>query len=210
MKNFKLFIFSALIASSQTYTIDIPTMFESCGKQIETYRDNLLRDSTTQGGTLASIVTGVCCYKYYHYNAALVCLDEHPNSRIMHKSNLIYLTYSDFLDKIESMNSYAAVVEFIEQYCTDCCYAISDAKINKFIAFVDDLQRNNNKQINSNIEKENIILENFKNQLILAQANIKQELINGAINANKNANNAYTLTKVVEIISAILGAFNKK
>ncbi len=204
MKNFKAFVFVAIMSVSQINTVDIPVALEYCGKQVESFGKNLLHDTTTQVTTLTSVVTSVAAYQYYHYQAALVCLDGHPNSRIMYKSNLIYMTYSDFINKLASIHSYAETLEFIEQHATTC-FSMSDAKINKFIALLADLQVNNYNQMGDISEQENIVLENFKNQLILAQENIKQELINDAINANKNANNAVTVRLVLDIISTLFG-----
>ncbi len=78
-------------------------------------------------------------------------------------------------------------------------------QIQKFIALLDDLQVNNIHQMSDSTDQENVILENFKNQLILAKENIKQELINGAINANKNANNAHTFKVMVDLFRIFFG-----
>ncbi|MDP3788591.1 MAG: hypothetical protein Q8Q60_04750 [Candidatus Chromulinivorax sp.] len=204
MKIFKSFVFTTILVSSQIYTVDIQKNLEWCGGHMQEYGKNLMTDTTTQLTSVASVVAAVGCYQYYHHNAALVCLDGHPNSRIMYQSNLMYMTYSDFINTIASANSYAGVVEFINTHCTSCC-SISDAKINSFIALVNDLQKNNCKRINDDIAIENMILEDFKSNLILAKENIKQELINGAINANKNANNAITVRLVIDIINALFG-----
>jgi len=208
MRNFKLFAFAAIMTVSQVHTVDIPKLWKSgteySGKQLARYGNNLLHDDLTQGVTLTSVVGSVAAYQYYYYQAALVCLDGHINSKIMHKSDLLYMTYSNFLNKLAAIHSYAETVEFMNQYCTTC-YALSDSKINRLIALVGDLQMNNINQMSNNADQENMILENFKNQLILAQENIKQELINNAINANKNANNAITVRLVIDIISALFG-----
>ena len=207
MKNFKLFAFAAIMSVSQVNSVDVPELWktgtEYSGKQLARYGNNLLHDDLTQAVTLTSVIGSVVAYQYY-YQAALVCLDGHINSKIMHKSNLLYMTYLDFVNELTAIHSYAETVEFMDQYCTTC-YALSDSKINRLIALVGDLQMNNINQMSNNADQENLILENFKNQLILAQENIKQELINGAINANKNANNAITVRLIIDIISALFG-----
>ena len=210
MKNFKIFAFLAMISVSQINAVDIPRLWNSgteySGKQLSRYGTNLLHDTPTQAITVSSVAATVAAYKYYYYQAALVCLDGHYNSKIMHASNLIYMTYSDFLNKVATMNSYGQVTEFINQYCTSC-YSVSDAKVNKFIALVNDLQRNNLNQNSSVALQENAILETFKDQLIITRENIRQELINGAITANTNANNAVTARLVIDIIQSLASFF---
>ncbi len=204
MKNFKSFVFATMLATAPMHAVDVVKNLEWCGDHMKTYGKNLMTDTTTQLTSVAGVVAAVGCYQYYHHNAALVCLDGHANSRIMYQSNLIYMTYSDFFNTIASANSYADVVEFINTHCTSCCL-VSDAKINKFIALVNDLQKNNCRRNNDDMTIENMILEDFKSNLILAKENIKQELINGAINANKNANNMYTLRAVLDVLSILFG-----
>jgi hypothetical protein len=210
MKNFKIFAFVAMVSVSQVNAVDVPALWKSgteySGKQLSRYGKNLLDDTPTQAITVSSVVATVAAYKYYHYQAALVCLDGHYNSKIMHTSNLIYMTYSDFLHKVAAMNSYGQVTEFINQYCTTC-YSVSDAKVNKFIALVNDLQRNNSNQNSITALQENAILETFKGQLVMTRENIRQELINGAIAANTNANNAVTARLVIDIIQTLASFF---
>ncbi len=48
-------------------------------------------------------------------------------------------------------------------------------------------------------------LENFKNNIVLVQANVRQELIDGAISANKNANNVYMVHAFFDILARVFG-----
>lgn len=200
MKNIQLSLCAVFMVASSLHTVDIPEHVAWCGKQIKIYGNNLLHDTTTQAASLTSVMAVVGCYQYYHYHAALVCLDGHPNSRIMHKSNLIYMTYSDFIGELAVLNSYAAVSEFVYQYASSCG-TVSDAKINKFIALVDDLQKNNEKRLSDAVEQENIILKNFKNNLIILQKNKREELINNTINTNNNALKLYNLRQIAELFN---------
>lgn len=204
MKNMKISLYAVCIFASSLYTVDIPENIAWCGSQIKTYGNNLLHDTTTQITSLGSLVTAIGCYQYYHYNAALVCLDGHPNSRIMHKSQLIYMSYADFINTLESLESYAAVLEFVHNYCSQYC-SVSDVKINKFIALAQDLQNSNQKRSGADVERENSILENFQNNLIIIQKNMKDELVNNAINANTRALNLYSISRIVEIINIFFG-----
>lgn len=206
MKYFKSFVLATMLASTQISTVDIVKNLEWCGEQAKQYGSDLLTDTTTQVTTLGTVVAAVGMYQYYHYNAALACLDGHPNSRIMHKSKLIYMSYTDFINTIEAATSYAQVLEFVDEYCS-CFGLISDAKINLFIALANDLQKNNLKH-NDNAYQDNAILENFKSNLITAQTNIREELINGTMSAHKRAHNLYSIRAVLDIINTIAKFFN--
>ncbi len=128
MKNFKIFAFVAMMSVSQMNAVNIPAALESCQKTAGEFGKNLLDDTKTQGVTLTSVAGSVVLYKYYYYQAALVCLDGHYNSKIMHRSDLIYMTYSDFVNKLASIHSYAETLDFMDEYCTTC-YSYSDSKI---------------------------------------------------------------------------------
>lgn len=212
MKNFKSLVFAALFVTSQVQSVDLRKAAsegsEWVGNKAYQLKENLLNDTTTQLTTFGVAATGVVGYIYYHNQASQKCLDGHPNGRIMQKSNLMYITYSDFLDMIESVDSYAATLEFINEYCIDYYFFTSHSKINRFVALADDLQVKNNKRADATAYNENMILENFKNNLILAQANIEKEVLNDAINANKRANNMYSISKVLDIVGRLLSVFS--
>jgi hypothetical protein len=212
MKNFKSLVFAALFVTSQVQAVDLrkagSESFEWMGNKAEQLKENLLNDTTTQLTTFGVAATGVVGYVYYHNQVSQKCLDGHPNGRIIQKSNLMYINYADFLDMIESIDSYAATLEFINQYCIDYYFFTSHSKINRFVALADDLQAKNNKRADDVVFNENMILENFKNNLILAQANIEKEVLNDAINANKNANNMYSISKALEIVGRLLSIFS--
>lgn len=204
MKKLNLLLSLTIMLGSSVHAVDIPKNLSWCGKQIKAYGNDLLVDTPTQVVSVSTVAAGVISYQYYNYKAGLICLDGHPNSRIMHKSGLVYMTYSDFLHKIAGLNSYGMVVEFIQQYCVSYCL-ISDQKINQFIALLNDLQLNNNKRLDENVEQENMILENFKTNLFMVQKNMQEELIVNAISANKNANNMYAISKFFELLSNLFG-----
>ena len=204
MKNIKLKLSVTLLFATSLHSIDIPKHIKWCEQQMTIYGENLLVDSTTQFATAGSLAVAVLGYQYYHHNAALVCLDGHPNSRIMHKSQLIYMSYSDFIDTLESLDSYAAVLEFVQQHCA-VCYRVSDIKINQFIQLVDDLQKNNAKRFGADVERENQILENFQNNLISIKQNMKDEALNSAINASARANNMYVLKNIIDLFNMFFG-----
>ncbi len=105
---------------------------------------------------------------------------------------------------LESSDSYAEALEFMNERCTSFGF-VSDSKVNGFVALATDLQRNNYKRTDGNVEKENIALENFKNNIVLVQANVRQELIDGAISANKNANNVYMVHAFFDILARVFG-----
>lgn len=151
MKYSTLSLCVSLLVASSVYSVDIAENIAWSAKQLGKYTHNLLHDTTTQAVSVGSVVTGIAGYQYYHYHAALVCLDGHHNGRIMHASKLVYMTYSDFIQKLESLHSYGAVLEFVHQYCTVPC-GVSDRKINKFIALANDLQVHNKKRLDADVE----------------------------------------------------------
>ncbi len=212
MKNFKALIFATIFATSQVQSVDLPKMFEDSSRYVSKtssqFIENLKHDNFTQGTTLISVAALAGGYIYYQQQSSLACLDGHPNGRIMQKSNLMNVTYLDFLDKIEAVDSYAAALEFINQYCIDYYFFTSHSKINRFVALARDLQIKNNKRFDATVDAENMILENFSNQLLTAQANIEKEILNDAINANKRSLNLYSIGKAMEIIANLLSYFN--
>jgi hypothetical protein len=113
------------------------------------------------------------------------CVNSHPNSHIMKQANLIYVTYEEFLDIIASVNSYAATLEFINSYCSQFYFLTSHSKINRFICLAGDLQIQNMKRNDAFVLEEHALLEEFKQKLLLAQANIQKEELSAAINAGK-------------------------
>jgi len=206
MKFGKLFLFATLMLGSSLDAINFKTVASNGYDNVIEFGNNLINgEGTAQKYTLCAASGCILAFGGYclwDYNAALVCLDGHYNNKIMHKSKLVYMTYSDFIHEIDSLVSYEMVLEFINQHCTSYGM-ISDVKIGKLIALTHDLQVNNNKQTHGNAYQENMILENFKNNLFMVQKNRKEELINNAINANTRANNLWALHYLIEIINSL-------
>ncbi|MGZ6250475.1 MAG: hypothetical protein ACXWL2_00435 [Candidatus Chromulinivorax sp.] len=209
MKKFLLIILM-LFFGFESNTVDIPALYKSTQENLSKYRHNLLNDTPTQISTVLAGTTIVIGYKYYLNKLAQVCLDDHPNSEIMYKSKL-YMRYSDFLGKIELINSYEDVINFINMYCIDSFGYVDLNKINTLIALINDLQTNNNRRTDVfNRNEENGALNTFKQALQVARANYKEQLTYDAMIADKNAQNVYTLSKIIQIIAYILNAFDKK
>lgn len=206
MKKFKLLVLIAAFATSQMNAVDIPKNLQWCGVKVATYGNDLLYDTATQLTTVGTVGATIAAYQYYYYQAALACLDGHPNSKIMHRANLIYVPYSEFLDMAASANSYAHVVEFMNTYCTTC-YALSDAKVNRLVALITDLQINNNKQLTRDVTQENMILEQFKENVLVVQENMRQELINDAISSSTRVNNAVSVRIWLDTVELIARLF---
>ena len=211
MKSFKSFILVAMLATVSTQAVDVAKNVAWCGDKVGQFGTSLMKDDQTQIITVGSV--GAVCVAAYMYKsqAHAVCLDGHANSRVMYKSNLINMTYSDFIDTIAQIDNYSESLEFIKAHCFDYFFfCTSHSKINRFISLAQDLQRKNSKRADSCASKDNAILEKFAHNLIEAQVNIEKELITNAIDANKTANNMYSLGKVLDIINTLISMFGSK
>ena len=211
MKNFKSLFFAAMFVTSQIHSesVGIFKVGKCVVNSVASFGYNFVNDSTTQYVSLGSAAAVAGGYVYYQQQSSKACLDGHANGRIMQKANLLHVSYPDFLDMIEAVDSYAAALEFINQYCIDYYFFTSYSKINRFVALADDLQAKNNKRADGNVYAENMILENFKNQLMTAQTNIETEVLNDSISASKRAKNLYSVGMLIDIVSSLLRAFNK-
>lgn len=208
MKNLKLSMCAMIFAMSQLQAVDIAQNWNSfsqwSGSYVQAYRDNLMIDTTTQLCSVSSAAAVLAGYIYYQKQSALRCFHGHVNDRMMRQANLMYVGYEEFLDIIASVDSYAATLEFIKSHCIDYYFWTSHSKINRYVLLADDLQCKNNKRMNDAVMQENALLEEFKNNLLTAQANIEKEALNDAIDASKNANNTYFITKIVEVMLRVL------
>lgn len=212
MKNFKMSVLLGLLFATtvqkELQAIDLGMLGNDIAKGCRAYGSSLWKDTSTQIATVGTI--GVSMYAYYYLleQKFAVCLDGHLNAQIMHDAYLLPMTYAEFVNSLENNTSYAQVLKFIDQYCLWCYFFRNDAKINALQALVDDLIINNSKRNGIATVEENQLLKDFKNQISVIKENIESELINSAINADKNAKWAYTFQFVVNFIQAFLNKNN--